>query len=395
MRPRPAMPIPVLYIAPWVDHGGTDKATVDWFRSIDRDRFEPSLITTQPSSNRRLADVLPLAREVWPLPDLMAGKDFPRLILDFIHSRGIRVVHVMNSRLAFDLLPAIASLPNAPAVVVQLHVEEDDRSGFVQYVTTRYGNLVDAFSIVSDHLTEVVVRDYEMPRSKCRTIHLGIDATEEFSPDRAEPVPEVEPGPFNVLYPVRLVTQKDPLTMVAAADALRETGLDFRFHVLGEGHLEPDVREAIAARGLESHVLLQGSRTGMPGWFAACDALLLTSVYEGVPVAVYEAMAMKLPIVSPRLDPIAEVLDDSTATLLDPGSPPERYAEALARLANDPNLRARQGEAARKRVLEGFTLEEMAKAHEQLYEQTAPAERLSTVDCRLSTVDKPEPLRFR
>ncbi|MFL5338417.1 MAG: hypothetical protein ACJ8H8_35960, partial [Geminicoccaceae bacterium] len=109
------MPVPVLYIAPWVDHGGTDKATVDWFRSIDRDRFTPSLVTTQPSANRRLADVAPYAAELWPLPDLMAGKDFPRLILDLIHARGIRVVHAMNSRLAFDLLPAIASLPSPPA----------------------------------------------------------------------------------------------------------------------------------------------------------------------------------------------------------------------------------------------------------------------------------------
>src|SRR3954471_2631579 len=261
------MPIPVLYIAPWVDHGGTDKATVDWFRSLDRERFTPSLVTTQPSSNRRLADVAPFAEELWPLPDLMAGKDFPRLILDLIHSRGIRVVHVMNSRLAFDLLPAIASLPSPPAVVVQLHVEEDDRSGFVRYVTTRYGNLVDAFSIVSAHLTEVVVRDYEMPRSKCRTINLGVDAESEFSPERAEPAPEVEPGPFNVLYPVRLVRQKDPLTMVAAAAALRDAGVDFRVHVVGEGELEPEVREAVAARDLEGHVVFHGSRSDMPGWY--------------------------------------------------------------------------------------------------------------------------------
>src|SRR2546421_5951944 len=288
MRLRPAMPIPVLYIAPWVDHGGTDKATVDWFRSIDRDRVTPSLVTTQPSANRRLADVAPLAEEVWPLPELMAGKDFPRLILDLIHSRGIRVVHVMNSRLAFDLLPAIASLPHRPGVVVQLHVEEDDRSGFVRYVTTRYGNLVDAFSIVSEHLAEVVVRDYEMPRSKCHTIHLGVDAEEEFVPGTARPAVEVEAGPFNVLFPARLVRQKDPLAMVAAAAALHDAGVDFHVHVVGEGELEPATREAVAAAGLEGRVLFHGSRADMPSWYEACDAVLLTSVFEGIPVVVYE-----------------------------------------------------------------------------------------------------------
>src|SRR2546421_4193933 len=365
MRLRPAMPIPVLYIAPWVDHGGTDKATVDWFRSIDRQRFRPYLVTTQPSANRRLADVVPLAEELWPLPELMAGKDFPRLILDLIHSRGIRVVHVMNSRLAFDLLPAMASLPHRPGLVVQLHVEEDDRSGFVRYVTTRYGNLVDAFSIVSANLAAAVVDEYEMPRSKCHVIHLGVDADREFSPEAAQPAPDVEPGPFNVLFPARLVRQKDPLTMVATAAALRDAGVDFRIHVVGEGNLEPRAREAAASAGVAEQVLFHGTRGDMPRWFAACDAVLLTSVFEGVPVVVYEAMAMGLPLVVPRLDAIAEVVDDECATLVAPGAPAAAYAGALARLARDPELGKCQGQASRERVREQFTLERMAREHER------------------------------
>ena len=58
----------------------------------------------------------------------------------------------MNSRLGYELLPDLARLPRPPKVVVQLHVEEADRSGYVRYVTTRYGNLVDAFSVTSEHL---------------------------------------------------------------------------------------------------------------------------------------------------------------------------------------------------------------------------------------------------
>ena len=75
--------IPVLYLAPWVDLGGTDKSTVDWFRWLDRDRFRPSLLTTQPSMNSRLRHVLPYADEVWPLPDLMHGDAIPRFVCDF------------------------------------------------------------------------------------------------------------------------------------------------------------------------------------------------------------------------------------------------------------------------------------------------------------------------
>ena len=123
----------------------------------------------------------------------------------------------------------------------------------------------------------------------------GVDAEEEFVPGTARPAVEVEAGPFNVLFPARLVRQKDPLAMVAAAAALHDAGVDFHVHVVGEGELEPATREAVAAAGLDGRVLFHGSRADMPSWYEACDAVLLTSVFEGIPVVVYEAMAMGVP----------------------------------------------------------------------------------------------------
>ena len=149
---EPTRRINLLYIAPWVDIGGSDRNTVDLLRWLDRDRFRVVLATTQESPNRRLADVAPYVDEVWPLPELVPGGRFPSLLVDLIVTRQIDVVHVMNSRLAFDLLPDLVALPDAPGLLVQLHVEEADRSGYVRYVTTRYGNLVDAWSVSSHHL---------------------------------------------------------------------------------------------------------------------------------------------------------------------------------------------------------------------------------------------------
>ncbi len=76
--------------------------------------------------------------------------------------------------------------------MVQLHVEEADRSGYVRYVTTRYGNLVDRFSISNEHVADAV-EGYGIPREKIRVIYTGVDAEEEFSPDRVEPI-EAAPG---------------------------------------------------------------------------------------------------------------------------------------------------------------------------------------------------------
>ncbi len=362
--------IPILYLAPWVDYGGTDKGTIDWFRWIDRDRFAPMLATTQPSANRRLAEVVPYAEEVWALPDLMPGEHMPSAIFDLISSRGVRVLHVMNSRLGYDLLPDLSCLRDPPKVVVQLHVEESDRSGYVRYVTTRYGNLVDCFSVTSEHLAQAV-QDYGVPRDRIRVIHTGVDAEEEFAPERASPVEGLAGDRVHILFPGRLVEQKDPLLMVEVAAALRDRGLRFQIHAVGEGDLEPRVRERLAGLGLGDHVLIHPPTRELQRWYAACDLLLMTSVFEGVPYVVFEAMAMGLPVVAPALPGNRELLGDGAA-LVEPRDSVPAYAEALARLIEDAGEREERAREGRERVRERFSLRRMADDHGDLYTRLLP-----------------------
>lgn len=366
------MRTPILYVAPWVDYGGTDKGTIDWFRWIDRDRFAPSLITTQPSPNRRLAELQPYAEEIWALPDLMPAEQMPGFILDFMHSRRVGIVHLMNSRFGFDLLPDLACLPNPPAVVVQLHVEEVDRSGYVRYVTTRYGNLVDRFSVSSEHLGEAVA-GYGVPEDRIRVIYTGVDPEEEFSPNTAKPIEDLPDDRTHILFPARLVEQKDPMLMLEVAAALRERDVRFQIHVVGEGHLEQAIRDRIAELGLGEEVLLYPPTPELQRWYAACDVLLLTSVFEGVPYVVFEAMAMGLPVVAPALPGNVELLGEAEEGLIEPRDSVEAYVTALSRLANDPRLRETRGCEMRDRAVGSFSLKQMASDHGELYDELITA----------------------
>ncbi|HSR93638.1 MAG TPA: hypothetical protein VLK56_02130, partial [Solirubrobacterales bacterium] len=166
--------IPILYLAPWVDLGDPDRSTIEWFEQIDRERWAASLIATQPSQNRGLHLIEPFAEEIWDLPDLMSGGEFPEFILGFIESRGVRLGHIMDSRLAFDLLPDVACLPQPPAVVAELHGEEPGRTDYVRYATRRYGNLIDAFAVASEQLKETVA-GYEIPPSRIEVVHSGAE----------------------------------------------------------------------------------------------------------------------------------------------------------------------------------------------------------------------------
>jgi glycosyltransferase involved in cell wall biosynthesis len=366
---RPDGRVGILYVAPWVSYGGSDTGTIDWFRNLDRRRFSPYLVTTQPSDNERLAEVYPYAEEVWALPEFLAGQHMQSFIFDLIHTRGIGLVHVMNSRLGFDLIADMAALPHPPGVVVQLHVEEPDRSGYVRYVAMRYGNLIDAFSVSSEHLAQTLSHDYKVSRSRIAVISTGVDAETAFNPAEVAPTEYVRPACFNILFPGRLVEQKDPLLMVDVIRRVVNTHRDVCVYVVGDGPLEHAVKARIQEVGLERYFDFYPASRELARWYAACNMLLMTSVFEGVPYVLYEAMAMETPIVAPALPGNCELMSDTAGVLIGPRDDVAAYAAAVCQLIDDTSERERLGREGRERVLGHFTLEGMAEAHAQLYER--------------------------
>jgi glycosyltransferase involved in cell wall biosynthesis len=379
--------IPILYVAPWVDLGGSDKGTIDWFKHIDRRRWAPSLITTQPSRNRWLHQVEPYAEEVWALPDLMPGAAFPGFILGFIESRGVQVVHIMNSRIAFDLMPDMTCLRNPPEIVVQFHAEEPDRSGYVRYASARYGNLVDAFSVTSEQLGRAIL-DYDVAASRVHVILTGVDAADEFAPERTEPFHDLRGSGPHVLWPGRLAEQKDPMLTLEVLRRLRDRGVALTLHIVGDGPMEAAARARARELGVDDMIEWYPPSQEMPRWYRSADLLLMTSVFEGVPYVIYEALAMGVPVVAPALPGNVEFMDADSGILVDPRDDAEQYVEAVAALLADDERRRGMGARSRERMLRDFTLEEMAARHMALYDHLL-AERTAATEARRHAIEQP------
>jgi glycosyltransferase involved in cell wall biosynthesis len=360
-----ARPRTLLYFTPWIDLGGTDRAAVDWFETLDRKRFRAILVTTLPSANPSLHAVLPYADEVWPLPDLMPGSEYPRFLLDLVATRGVELVHASNARLPLALLPDLAALAAPPRVVLQLHEARED--GLSRYAAARYDSLIDAYSVVSPAIAALLDRHRVSP-AKVRHIPLGIDVHGRFDPAAVAPR-ELPPERFNVLWPARITDQKDPLLLARVIGLLAERLPAATVHVVGEGPLAPELRRAVA--GFDGGVRLHGAARAdeMPGWYRGADAVLLTSRYEGVPLTLAEAFALERPVVAPAIAGITALADPGCARLVAPRDDPAAYAAALAELAGSPELCARLGEAGRRRVAERFTRELAARSHAALYEE--------------------------
>ncbi|WP_205696701.1 glycosyltransferase [Conexibacter sp. SYSU D00693] len=384
----------VLYLAPWVDLGGSDKGTIDWFRSLDRERFAASLVCTQDSPNRWVHMVEPFAEEVWTLPDLMAGDAFPRFVLSFIESRGVQVVHIMNSRLGFDLLPDISALPEPPAVVVQLHAEEPGHGGYARYAATRYAGLVDAFSVTSHQLARTM-RSYDVPPSKLEVIYTGIDAEHDFNPEGVEPFDHVREGDVPVvLWPGRLVEQKDPHLTLDVVQELRTRGVAFVLHVVGDGWLKDEVVARATELGLMDRLRFHESSQEIARWYASSELLLMTSTFEGVPYVIYEALAMGVPVVAPALPGNVELMDDDAGRLIDPRDDVQAYADAVQELLEDAPKRRGMGERSRERMRREFNVRKMAAEHEDLYLRLVERRAARAPRAAVAPVPRPEVMRL-
>jgi Glycosyl transferase family 2 len=170
-----ASSVPVLLVASQVQTEAEAEEIVALLRGLGQGRQPAHLITTQPSRNRGLREIDPSTSEVWDLPDLIPGGTMPEFILGFVESRRIGVVHILNSRLGFDLLPDIACLAEPPVVVARMPAPEDGERGYERYVGRRYGNLVDAFSAGSRAVKDALVAEF-IPPSRIEVVAAGESA---------------------------------------------------------------------------------------------------------------------------------------------------------------------------------------------------------------------------
>ena len=140
--------------------------------------------------------------------------------------------------------------------------------------------------------------------------------------------------------------QKDYPTLLRAARRLADDGVAFRLVAVGQGPLEAEITALRDELDLGGHVILAGFRPDAVDVMAAADVFTLASAWEGLPVAVMEALALGLPIVATRVGGVAESLDESAAVLVAPGDP-AALAGAWAGVLTDPVRRAALAAAAR------------------------------------------------
>jgi colanic acid/amylovoran biosynthesis glycosyltransferase len=229
-----------------------------------------------------------------------------------------------------------------------------------------------AFAVtISEYNKNVMVTECgAASRDKIHVVHCGVDP--QVFAVRASAPPA---GPLRILCVASFEEVKGHRYLLDACALLRDRGVPFECHLVGDGPLRSAVEARIASLGLGAFVHVHGPQPRLAVVRALHEAAVfaLPSVptrggkREGIPVVLMEAMASGLPVVTSRLSGIPELVEhEVSGYLVEPGDA-AGIAAALAALAQDPAWRTKLGEAGAARVRRDFDLRQNAATLARLF----------------------------
>ena len=363
----------VAYFTDSTDFGGAEQSLLNLISRLDRARWQPVLIHhpgagIEPllAAARRLeVTLLPVA----PMPE---GREGAPRIPAFV--RQLRAWHpdVFHAHLTWPLACKYgllaATLARVPAVLVTAHlfVELPDPR-LVRLKQRFFGAGIQRYVAVSQAVAARLRQTFALPLRKLQVVPNGI-AVDAFDRIDGQAVRERLAGGSGkpiVLCVARLAEQKGQRYLIDAAERVP----DALFVLAGDG---PD-RSTLAARIHERHltdrVLLLGARRDIPALLAACDVFVLPSLWEGLPLAILEAMAARKPVIATQVGGTPEAVIHGESGWLAPPADVGALATALQTLLRDAPLAEKYAAAGRARVEQEFSIETMTRRITRLYDQ--------------------------
>jgi L-malate glycosyltransferase len=366
----------LLQVAYGMGVGGMEKVVSDLCRRLDRSRYEVAVYCTHvkgPLGEELEAVGIPVFHE--PARRRAGHWLRPARIFRFLKEHRPDVVHTHNTAALLD--SALAA--RAAGVPVLVHTDHSrrypDRRRYV--IAERWmSGLTDAFCAVSNHTRGELARFEGIPESRIEVVYNGLDLP--FVPgdaDRCEVRASLglDDGTPVIGMASRLEWQKGHDLFVAAMPLILAGIPSARAVIVGGGSKEGEIREQIRGLGLEDKILLTGVRPDVPRIMAAFDLFVMTSNFEGMPIAALEAMAVSLPIVSTAVGGVPEMVDDGVTGRLVEGREPATFAAHVVELLSDRGRLRRLGEAGRSRYERHFRLASMIGGYDEIYRRCLAA----------------------
>jgi glycosyltransferase involved in cell wall biosynthesis len=359
LRPAPVRRLRVAQVVTKLT-AGAGGITLRGALALDPSRFESVLLaaaggTLEPAAEAAGLEVVAL-KHMSPELSPAADRRGLRELAGHLAGGGFDIVHTHSAK-AGGIGRIAARRLGIPTIVHSLHgmpfheFQSPVRRRAYLEMERRLGAFTDYFLTDGTFVAAEAVRLRIAPADRVRAIASPVDDVAPVTAERRRRARAMLGLPEDV--PVigtaaRLDFQKGPLDMVAALARLGRP--DVRLAWIGDGELRPVVEQAILRRGLEGRFLLFGDRRDVPDLLPGFDAFAMSSLYEGLPCSVVEAMTCGVPVVATAVNSVPEIVVPGRTGVLARPHDPASLALALAFVLDHPAEARAMAERARAHI---------------------------------------------
>jgi glycosyltransferase involved in cell wall biosynthesis len=372
--------IQVLYVVENRSLGGGERGFGQLSTNISRDRFQP-FVAAHPGG--QLEDIVRQNGVPFFSLDMSRKVNFRTIghLSKVISDNGIHIVHSMGARADFFARMACRNKPSTAVVCTVAMLIEGFDVGFLRKffykLADRYSaRYVTQYIAVSRALKERLIRERKIYADKISVIYNGVEL-DQYNPELYRPSEGRLSLGIKDDYPIvgtigRLVYQKGFSHFLEAAKHVYTENNQVRFVIVGHGPQDAKLKHLADSLGILPVCKFVGSRFNVAEILPAFDVYVLSSVLEGLPRVVIEAMAMARPIVATSIDGVREQLRHNETGLLVPPADPKALAVAILNILDDQKTAERLGSEARKDAERIFNLKITVNEIQSLYESLYP-----------------------
>jgi len=374
-----AAPLKILWAIKGLGPGGAETLLVSAARVADRQRFTFDACYVVPWKHQLVSQLERHDVQVHALSGGTAvARDWPIRLRQLIRTGGYDVIHAHSPLVASVARLASLTLPKSrrPGLVTTEHSVWQQLQAPTRLVNAATCRLDDVRLAVSRPVLESMWRP--LRKGVDVLLHGIVPADTAVRPGTRERIRAELGLPAGAVVSctvANLRAQKGYEDLLSAARLAADVTQNLYFVSVGQGVQEQELKQRHRDLGLGDRFRFLGHRTDVMEILAASDLFVMSSRFEGFPVAVMEAMAAGLPVVATSVGGLPDAVTMGVDGILTPPADPNALAEAVLRLAKDPEERRRMSRAASK-AAERYDLNRTQRTLERHYEAAARRRRV-------------------
>lgn len=358
----------LLCIFPWLQIGGSDQYNLNLLKGLKEKGWQITIVTTLHDDHTWEEKFKELTEDIFHLSHLGKESAYAPYVNYLIETRSPNLVFLSNSMYGYYLLPYLKiRFPQLP-VVDYIHCEDMGwYKGGYPYFSALYNGFLSKTYTTSHNLSQWCVQNGG-DKEKLEVCYINVDTLSikrnEESRNRIRAELGLQSEIPLILFVARLTAQKQPVVLIDTLAVLKEKGKKFYAVIIGDGPDRTAMEASIDTHSLSDKVCYLGSKSNevVLQYMDAADIFFLPSLYEGIALSIYEAMAKELTIVGAAVGGQAELVNEECGFLIDRKSANKdvkKYVNVLSELLDNPSKIHQYGKNSRKRVEHFFNLQGM------------------------------------